>query len=209
MHWILWYHCSKDTSVFLDVVSSLKVLMQEVPILSPTICMLRRWLIPTVSWDGITGHCGRSPYPHPLYHLVQYPCCWVHLHHFPQGPLNFLEMTPMGCDLSLGHFRASNASHNWSFSRSQTSLVSSLQVADIFTPDNPSFDTGTLERGHIPTPIPQIFVCAPDKWLPLTVLYSLICLPFRGRTHRIWWVCPTRLWLHWDSMLHPAYHIHT
>ena len=65
MHWTSWYHCSKDTSVFLGVVSPLKVFIWGVPILNPAVSMLRSWPTSAVSWWGLTGHIIGSPCLHP------------------------------------------------------------------------------------------------------------------------------------------------
>ena len=86
MHWMSWYHCLKDTSVFPGVASPLKVLILRVPILSPAASMLRRLLTSTLARWGLASYCVGSFGPHSLHlwgPLPHHPC-WLHC--CSQGP---------------------------------------------------------------------------------------------------------------------------
>ena len=78
-------------------------------------------------------------------------------------------------------WRASSTSHNWSSSRSQTFLVSSIWDTDVWASESPSLGLSAFGRGWAPTPIPWTCIQIPKRWLYLAAMYSLTCQPFGGR----------------------------
>ena len=96
-HWTLWYHCSKDTSVFPGVESPLRELILGVPILSLAVSMLRSWLTSASAKGGLVGHCAGSPYLHPLPIWGPLSCHPCQLHSHPQGPSDCPGVTHVGC----------------------------------------------------------------------------------------------------------------
>ena len=118
-----------------------------------------------ISPREIVGHCmdSLSPSPLPLRPTI---LSSMSAPLPPQGPLDHPGVTCVGCHLSLlpvSIWRASNASCSWSSSRSQTSLVSSIQ--------DPNLGWACWVEAGYP---PLLWICAwaPEEQLPLEAMCS-------------------------------------
>ena len=150
MHWSLWYHCSKDTSVFPGVASLIMVLILGVPVLNIAMIMLRRQLTSTLAQRGLMGCCTVLLCPTPPPQKATSPSS-MSASLSPPGPCTPAQretcvgMVPSY--LAVSNWTASCASHSWSSSRSWRFLV----IRSVWGPLSKG---GLLGRGWASTPHP-------------------------------------------------------
>ena len=118
MHCTLWYHCSKDTSVFPGMASPLNVLIFRVPDLNPVARVLRSHPMSSSIW-GILQAVSPA-------HEVSIPSPWKG--HFPTVSASIGSSTSTSYQAHTGGVTASllavskqtsdNTSQSWASSRS-------------------------------------------------------------------------------------------
>ena len=173
MHYISWYHCSKDTTNFPGLTSPLKVLIWGEPILSLAMSKLRRWLMSAADWGGYWLPWELA-IPHPFSHLGSTSPSLGTPSLLPPGTFRFPQGDPNGGVtsplLAILFWRASNALCNWSSSRYQMSLVNSLQDVENWASNKPSSELGTWGGGYTPTVLLWICAQAAGGWAPLMAI---------------------------------------